>query len=282
MRCRPGYSAHVLVTGLESPDGLALAPDGALYVAEERAGRVVRINPGGGTTPVAEGLSNPEGIAFDNAGNLYVVEDVAGGRLLRVAPNGSLATLVADRDAPEGVVWTSDETIYITESNVQFTANPSLFQTRVTVVRASGTSRTLLTNHIFWSYAGIALGPDGLLYVTNEASGVGTDDSVFTIDPTTGERRVFVRGLGSPEGLRFASSDGFPLYVAEEDVDSGNGRLSQVTANGSHSPFCTGFYTIEDVAVGPDGELYVSEDGSGSVIMIERRWTLRLPLVGQG
>jgi sugar lactone lactonase YvrE len=275
IQCPAGYTATLYAQGLSSPDGLAFSPSGVLHVAEETAGRVSRIEPGGGITTVVSSLANPEGIAFDAAGNLYVVEDVEDGRLLQVTPSGDMTELATDLDAPEGVVWASDGTTYITESNVEF--NPSNLQTRVTAVVSP--SVTVLTTDTLSSYAGITWGADGLLYVTNELSGlwVGIDDSVFTVDPTTGTRTLFATDLRAPEGLRFAANGDFPLYVAEEDTGGGAGRLSRIEADGSHTPFCTGFGSIEDVAVDGSGRLYVSEDSSGWIIFIE--YKVYLPII---
>jgi alkaline phosphatase len=141
--------------------------------------------------------------------------------------------------------------------------------THVTEVSTTGGPTRILSNSLYWSYAGIALGPDGHLYVTNEASGTGTADSIFAVDPATGARTLFASNLVSPEGLRFAADGGFPLYVVQEYTGSGTGVLSRVEANGSHTPFCTGFDSIEDVIQGDDGRLYVSEEGTGLVIVIE-------------
>jgi sugar lactone lactonase YvrE len=279
IHCPPGYTATVYADGLSAPDGLAFGPSGALHVAEETAGRVSRIELDGSATPVVTGLTAPEGIAFDDAGNLYVVEDVEEGRLVRVAGDGTPTTLTSGLDAPEGVVWwAGDDTLYVTESNAQFaTIPPDPLRTHVTAVSPHTGSATRVLTDTLVSYAGITVGPDGVLYVTNEASGLLTDASVFTVDPDTGTRSLFASDLVAPEGLRFDRGD-FPLYVAEEGTGAG-GRLSRIEADGSHAPFCTGFQTIEDVALDGEGGLYVSEDGSGSIILIERRWRIWLPLV---
>jgi alkaline phosphatase len=253
-----------------------------LYVAEETAGEVSRIEANGAATPVASGLASPEGIAFDDAGNLYVVEDVQAGRLLKIAPGGATTTLASGFDAPEGVVWTPGGSLYVTESNVQFgTFPPDLPQTRITAVSPTGVKTPVLTHTpSTWSYAGITLGTDGLLYVTNDASAMtnpGTHDGVFSVNPVTQERKLLALNLRAPEGLRFGAGGGFPLYVAQEDTwdeppangDNYKGVVSRVEANGSQMPFCTGFQSVEDVIQDGQGRIYVSEDSSGLVIAIE-------------
>lgn len=302
IQCARGYTATIYAEGLSSPDGLAFDPAGVLYVAEETAGRVSQIGPTGLLTPVITGLASPEGIAFDDTGNLYVVEDVQAGRLVKRASDGLTTTLATDLDAPEGVVWASDGKLYLTESNAQFVTDPTDLRARITLVSSSGAVTRVITNTptisgtdvTFWSYAGLAMGSDGLLYVTDEISGweqtvvvipgvltftLFTTDNVFAVDPATGAQTLFASNLVSPEGLRFSANGGFPLYIVEEDVGGGDGRLSQVESNGSHAPLCTGFFNIEDVAVDQKGWLYVSEDTTGLVILIRPEHQVWLPLV---
>jgi sugar lactone lactonase YvrE len=267
--CPEGFEAFVYATGLQSPNGLAFDLEGVLHVTEEKTGRVLRIGPGGTVTPVVTGLASPEGIAFDPAGNLYVTEDVQNGRLLRVDPGGGQTVLATNLDAPESVVWSPDDHLYITQSNVQFVENvPWDVVTRVTRVSQGGDTTDILTDALFWSYSAIDLGADGLLYVANEASNVGTTDSVFRVDPATGVRTLFVSDLTIPEGVHFSLGGVFPLYVTEEDLGDGSGRLSLVRADGTHAPLCTGFSNIEDVSLDDAGNLYISEDGTRQIVQI--------------
>lgn len=307
--CGQGYSATVYATSVISPDGLAFSPDGVLHVAEEKAGRVSQIGANGTITPVITGLSSPEGIAFDSTGNLYVVEDIIGGRVVTRATNGVTGTLTSGLDAPEGIVWVSDGTpggtLYVTESNLEnalnmSSANLNDYRTHVTSVSLDGTKTRILTmtavaagpppgvftiEATFWSYSAITLGPDGNLYFANELSGreitqtVGlftihavSTDSVYTATTTVAPTTPFSfanNTLLAPEGLRFSANGDFPLYVAEEDVGGGAGRLSRVQADGTISSFCTGFYAIEDVVLDQNGWLYVSEDTTGLIILIK-------------
>ena len=300
IQCPPGYTAHVYAQGLRSPDGLAFHTDGTLYVAEESAGQVSRVDPAGNVTPVWTGLDHPEGIAFDEAGNLYVVEDIPAGRLLRMDARGSIATLATGLEAPEGVAWVQGDALYVTESSLQFSDSLADWRSRIARVSPSGEVTRFFvhrptidgSNVTFWSYAGIAAGSDGRLYVTNELSGVeitqtvvlipglltttltlSSTESVLAVDPQAGTGAPLVNGLTTPEGPRFSLSGGssprgFPLYVAEEDIGGGQGRLSVAGPDGQHTALCTGFGTIEDVAIDAQGRLYVSEDQTGLIVRI--------------
>lgn len=267
--CPPGFEAYVYAAGLTSPHGLAFDQDGVLYVAEEYAGRVSRIEPDGSQTVVVSGLSRPQGIVVDPAGNLYVMEDVQNGRLLRVEPDGRQVVVANNLDAPEGIVWSHDDQLYITESNVQFAEKlPWDVVSGVSRVTLDGMVTEIFTDTLLWSYSAIALGADGLLYVANEASNVVTTDSIFRADPATGDKTLFASELTSPEGLGFSPGGRFPLYATEEDTGEGHGRLSLVQANGAIEPLCTGFSLVEDVSVDAAGNLYVSEDATGLIIKI--------------
>jgi sugar lactone lactonase YvrE len=260
--CPEGFEALVYATDLKSPGGLAFDPNGVLYVAEENVGRVSRVGSDGAVERVVTGLNYPEGIAFDPAGNLYVVEDVENGRLLRIDPQGQQTVLTEGLSAPEGVVWAPDDHLYVTESNVQYIENiPWDVVSGVARVSLNGEVSEVLTDALLWSYSAITRGADGLLYVANEASNVGTTDSIFQVDPVTGASTLFTSDLTSPEGLHFSPGGAFPLYATEEDVGDGTGRLSLVRASGTPEVLCTGLYHPEGVAVDSKGNLYVSDKG---------------------
>jgi sugar lactone lactonase YvrE len=60
------------VTGIVNATGLAVAPDGYLYVSSRNDGTIYRVSPGGAVSTFSEGMGVATGMAFDAAGNLYV------------------------------------------------------------------------------------------------------------------------------------------------------------------------------------------------------------------
>jgi sugar lactone lactonase YvrE len=78
----------VFATGLGGPGGLAVAPDGSVFVCEfgQGAQRVSRIDPSGAKAIVSEGLALPIGVAIAADGAVYV--DDSSGAIYRLGPAG--------------------------------------------------------------------------------------------------------------------------------------------------------------------------------------------------
>ncbi|MCK4807622.1 MAG: hypothetical protein KAT09_08235, partial [Candidatus Aegiribacteria sp.] len=132
-------------------------------------------------------------------------------------------------------------------------------------------SYPLFSSLYLWSCSDLIADSSGVIYVCNELSGYGfIQASLLRIDYYSGEWKVFCTGLRSCEGICCSSEGFFPLYIAEEDMGTGSGRLSLVDENGTVTSFAEGFYNIEDVAVDCSGRIYVSEDTTGMIILIRR------------
>ena len=114
-----------VMTGLRSPQGLALAGTDSVYVGETAAGTISRIDLTAGTKQViASGLQLPQSLALDGDGNLLTVElterrlvriDPADGRITRIAtalPVGLLGG--GDSRLPVGVSVGANGAIYLT------------------------------------------------------------------------------------------------------------------------------------------------------------------------
>ncbi|MGH7638374.1 MAG: hypothetical protein ACREOK_12060 [Gemmatimonadaceae bacterium] len=98
--------------------GMAIGPDGALYLTD--ASRVWRIRGDSAEAIVPRGvtLAFPDGIALEEAGNIYVA-DVEARRVVRLAPDGEVNTpaYLAEMEfrGPTGVAARSD-TVYVLDN----------------------------------------------------------------------------------------------------------------------------------------------------------------------
>ena len=98
-----GGEVRTLAEGLDRPMGVAVGDDGTIYVAEAGAGRVLAV-AGGRTESLIDGLGRPEGLALHGC-MLFVVDSEAKA-LLRLDPRGGAATTIASAlpvGAPAGV-----------------------------------------------------------------------------------------------------------------------------------------------------------------------------------
>jgi sugar lactone lactonase YvrE len=90
-----GTSTVFSATGGSHTVGLALGPDGYLYLGNTGDGTISRIAPSGGAaTTVLSGLVEPRGICFDAAGNLYIA-DTATGYILEAPAPYATASVIA-------------------------------------------------------------------------------------------------------------------------------------------------------------------------------------------
>ncbi|MEW2356497.1 hypothetical protein [Spirillospora sp. NPDC029432] len=94
-------TTRVRARDLDEPGGIAVAPDGALVVAETGAGRIVRIGPDDRVSVLAEGLGRPVDVAFDAEGRCYA-SDEERGAVLRL-DGGAAVPLVEGLEAPQGL-----------------------------------------------------------------------------------------------------------------------------------------------------------------------------------
>jgi RHS repeat-associated protein len=216
-----GTAARAL---LNQPDGIAIGPDGSLYVADQLNNRVRRVAPSGQITTVAgtgvagflgDGgqataarLNRPQGLEVGRDGSLYIA-DSNNNRVRRVAPSGVITTA-----AGTGTAGTSPEGGAATESRLRMPR-------------------------------GVALGPDGGLYVADFGN-----HRVRRIAP------AFPGFSGDETGV--AGEDGREIYV----FDAAGRHLRTQTATTGDTIHLFGY----DAA----GRLATVTDGDGRVTTLER------------
>ena len=268
------YQATLFAKDLMAPDGLAFDPAGNLCVVVEGEGAVLLLPRSEEQTPLVTDLHSPEALCFDPEGRLYVAEDGAGGRLMQRDREGTLSIIAQGLDAPEGVLF-HDGVLYLTESDLQLVGEPTTARTRLlafTLQEQGWSEAEVLVDRGFpLSFSEIVAVGKHSLILANETAGGLITTGLLRYDRKTKTLTTFATGLVSPEGLCTTptSDDGFPLYVAEEDIDGGgHGRISKVARDGTVTVFATGFQRIEDVLVDEEGVVHVSEDTTGWIVRL--------------
>ncbi|MEA3265536.1 MAG: hypothetical protein U9P42_01145 [Candidatus Fermentibacteria bacterium] len=243
------------LTGLSGPDGLYAAGSG-IYICEETAGRVLFVTYEGDVTVAAEGLFSPEGICVTEDGRILVVEDTESGRLLEIY-NGSVNTIADSLCCPEGVTVDIHGEIWFTTGGIQ---GGCLFTSLWRVVNGRPVVECSLPS--VFSFSDLEAAEDGMIYICSESSGIAGDVAVFRFDPVTDSLIPFVTGITACEGI--GMTDGrFPFYITGE-----SGSVHRVDSTGRSTLLDHNFSTVEDVVV-QGNHLFVSEDGTGSIIRLE-------------
>ncbi|MQA81101.1 MAG: hypothetical protein GEV10_21895 [Streptosporangiales bacterium] len=259
---------------LDNPAGLALGPDDTLYVSEDgfwSDGGVVRVvDLDEGTIDTAPGtdigVERPGDIDVGADGALYVV-DTHDDLVCKVRPGGDECTTIADSAysgesgpsvvRPTGVAVAPDGTVYIADAGAvrvraldQETGEITTVAGYVTPgVGVSGDGGPATSAQI-GSPGGLDTGPDGTLYLTDRKN-----HRVRAVDPRTGTISA-VAGTG-----RFSRTGPDPT---QPGLHHGGGGFA-----GDGGP--AGRAKLDqpgEVAVGPDGALYVADTGNNRIRVI--------------
>ncbi|MFJ9030310.1 hypothetical protein ACIRQP_17650 [Streptomyces sp. NPDC102274] len=178
-----GKTTRVRATGLSEPTGIAVAQDGSLVVAETGGGRILRIDESDTVTVLASGLVHPVDVAFDGERRCYVSDDRLGA-VLRLE-DGEAVTVADGLGAPQGLVVRDDELFTVETAHRRLraislvTGESRIDAENLAVGLPPGTTRpTHPARHPVPGvpgppnqFAGLALGPDGSLFLSANGEG---------------------------------------------------------------------------------------------------------------
>jgi sugar lactone lactonase YvrE len=263
-----GETRTVLAGGLNWPLDLAIGDDGNLYVADGTYFYLV--GPDGSLQTVGM-LFSPgypgflRGLAPAGRGSFVVA--TSGGQIARYRPGDGETDYLADGfDQLYGVAIGPGDTVVFAElgtgrvhslrsGNVEVLASglqdpvgvafdptgiPLVSESGAgRVVRLAGSTETVVDG--LQRPQGIVVS-DGQLYIVDAGA-----KQVIAVDLNTGDRRTIASGLpvGPPPGVEPKPLKGMPPF------------------SGPQGPFA-------GITIGPDGTLYVSADGDGSVLALRR------------
>jgi sugar lactone lactonase YvrE len=182
-RWRPTAMEHDIIAGETEPFdqlyGVAIGPDGAVAAAELGTGRVVSVRKGEVAT-LASGLDRPMGVAFAGDGTCLVSESGAG-RIVSVG-GPVTETVVEGLDTPQGILVRGSK-LLIVDAGAKILLEVDLTTgSRTTIARDLPVGpplgvepKPLLGLPPFSGpqglFAGVAVRPDGTIYVSADAEG---------------------------------------------------------------------------------------------------------------
>ncbi|MDO1451888.1 IPT/TIG domain-containing protein [Rhodocytophaga aerolata] len=243
-----------------SPNGIAVANDGTLYVAESGSNRIRKISPDGIVSTIAgdgnimggyaDGpgtqalFKQPTDISIASDGTLYIT-DLNNYRIRKISPDGIVSTVAgngslgavdgpaaqATFDNPSGITIGSDGTLYITERHKIRKISPDGIVSTVAGNADFGTIDGTRAEARFYFPADITVAGDGTLYVSEFTNNkIRKIDSAGVVTTLAGDLESgYVDGTATearffaPRGM--ALVDTSILYV----VDDRNHKIRKVT-----------------------------------------------------
>ncbi len=161
-RVTPSGEAAPFVTGITNATGLAVGPDGYLYVSSRNDGTIYRVSAEGAVSTFSEGMGVATGIVFDAEGNLYVGD--RSGTVFKIAPDRQIfvfATLEPSIAAYH-LAFGMDGTLFVTgPTTSSFDTLYAIGEDGTAVVRFRGLGRP----------QGIALDVAGNAYISASLAG---------------------------------------------------------------------------------------------------------------
>ncbi len=192
-------------------NGIRIARDGTLYVADYVGHRVLRVNPKTRAVTVharEASMNQPNDIALLEDGTIYASDPnwkAGTGQVWRVARTGKVTRVAADMGTSNGIDASPDgRTLYVNESVQRNVWAFDIARDR------SLSNKRLVRQFPDHGFDGMRCDVDGNLYITRHGKG-----TVVKMSPS-GEvlREIDVLGT-SPSNLCFGGPDGRTVYVTE-------------------------------------------------------------------
>lgn len=240
----PNYGV-LFADKIEKTEGIALCPDGSMYVSENESGKVYKIIDDETIELFSEGYEHTAGMACDSKNRVYIVEFVKG-TLRRISADGKTSVVIADMlIEPNGLAAASDGTIYVSMSKAS----------QVLAVAPDGTKSTIVDNI---NYAnGLLLNEDETMLYVNSTTG-NTIYMAPVKGDNVGKKKPFAKGLRMVDGI---TGDGEgTIYVCLWAT----GEIAKVDSKGKSEIIAKGM-TGPASPVYRDSALYITSLGGKGI-----------------
>jgi sugar lactone lactonase YvrE len=266
----PGKVRALVDKGLQWPLGLAIAPDGTLFIAD--GGFTYALAPGG--TPQLIGTLFNQGFpgwvrAAAASGSGEFVVTTANGTVNRWWPTAMESEVLSSGHgilmgvalAPGGAIVFADKE----------KGQVLLLVRSETNVLAAGLASPM----------GVAADSDGTVYIAEAGAG-------RVVKLTGGRTETLADGLGDPQGIAISGANLYVIDVKTKElveIPLAGGKRRVVASNlpvgappgviptllGGVGDMCGPMHTFTGVAASLSGTIYVSGDGEGSVLALRSR-----------
>jgi sugar lactone lactonase YvrE len=247
----PSVSAQLLVSGLGTPDDIAVASDGTVYIGDESGGKLSAWSPASGHVMlIASALSHPEGIVALE-GSLVVCEQ-GKNQLSRINPSDGSVTLFHALSNTTGNLGVDGLAFDPTNPSIVVPDSPHGTLLRVSLDGSVATPIpvTSVGQPPFRRPSGAFVRSDGTLLVADENGG---DVALRRSDGTL---QTLLTGLNGPDDV--VGDDRGNVYVNSV----GDGVLHRLQGT-THGRLITGLEKPHGLAVDLDGNLLVTDLGDG-------------------
>ncbi|MFA5891305.1 MAG: hypothetical protein WDA27_10235 [Actinomycetota bacterium] len=315
---------------LSEPEGVAVVPDGSIFIADSGNYRIRKVDPDGTISTVAgngsccsfsgdggpakqAGLYYPEGVAVAPDGSIFIA-DYNNHRIRKVDPSGKISTvaggswvgavaLESSLDRPQGVTVAPDGSTYIADTE----------DYRVLRIAPDGSAEVVAGNGLKCEYyseckdgpateamlqdpTGIAVDPDGIPYIADGYRVLKVENGeISTVAGNgLGASTVVVDGSAATSVALHADdvviTDFGVLYISDSNADRiykvVNGAISTIAGSvclttGLPTPVGDGIPASTSslcdprgLALGPDGSLYVADSGSNRIRKVDPDGTI--------
>jgi hypothetical protein len=161
-RVRVNGTRETFSSGIVNPTSMAIGPDGQLYVSSRFEGTVYRLTDNGVAEPFATDLGVACGLAFAPDGTLFVGDRT--GTIFKVDNAGRAVALAM---LPSSVAAFH---LALGRDGTLFVSGPTL-STYDAVYRVTPNGETSVVSQAFGRPQGLAVGPDGSLFVVEALAG---------------------------------------------------------------------------------------------------------------